>query len=109
STGFGAWGWLLRRHPASSVAPFSLLVPVFGMSSAALFLGESLSPTQACAAVLLVGGAALTSLPSRRRPTEPIDGPAPGRNNADGDVHDAGPGPRRHAGTAGAAVPAARG
>ncbi|MER5962329.1 EamA family transporter [Streptomyces sp. NPDC002057] len=67
--GFGAWGWLLRRYPASSVAPFSLLVPVFGMSSAALFLGEGVSPLRWCAAALLVGGVALTSLaPGRRRP-----------------------------------------
>ncbi|GAA3395438.1 EamA family transporter [Streptomyces roseoviridis] len=65
--GFGAWGWLLRRHPASSVAPFSLLVPVFGMSSAALFLGEEISPLRWCAAVLLVGGVALTSLSSTPR------------------------------------------
>ncbi|MFD5326667.1 EamA family transporter [Streptomyces sp. NPDC127092] len=65
--GFGAWGWLLRRHPASSVAPFSLLVPVFGMTSAALFLGESVSPLRWCAAALLVGGVALTSLNIRRR------------------------------------------
>jgi len=60
--GFGAWGFLLRHHPASSVAPFTLLVPVFGMSSAALFLGEAVSPLRWCAAVLLVGGVALTSL-----------------------------------------------
>ncbi|MEV6586441.1 EamA family transporter [Streptomyces acidicola] len=60
--GFGAWGWLLRRHPASTVAPFSLLVPVFGMSSAALFLGEPVSGLRWCAAALLVGGVALTSL-----------------------------------------------
>ncbi|MET7382270.1 EamA family transporter [Streptomyces sp. NPDC005526] len=66
--GFGAWGWLLRRHPASTVAPFSLLVPVFGMSSAALFLGEPVSPLRWCAAALLVGGVALTSLaPPRAR------------------------------------------
>ncbi|MEV6961315.1 EamA family transporter [Streptomyces sp. NPDC051207] len=60
--GFGAWGWLLHRHPASTVAPFSLLVPVFGMTSAAVFLGEPVSPLRWCAAVLLVGGVALTSL-----------------------------------------------
>ncbi|GHF96228.1 EamA family transporter [Streptomyces zaomyceticus] len=67
--GFGAWGWLLRRYPASSVAPFSLLVPVFGMSSAALFLGEGVSPARWCAAALLVGGVALTSFaPGRRAP-----------------------------------------
>ncbi|MFF9091713.1 EamA family transporter [Streptomyces sp. NPDC014802] len=68
--GFGAWGWLLRRHPASTVAPFSLLVPVFGMTSAALFLGEPVSGLRWCAAALLVGGVALTSLaPARRRGT----------------------------------------
>ncbi|MFE2018443.1 EamA family transporter [Streptomyces sp. NPDC059499] len=64
--GFGAWGFLLRHHPASSVAPFTLLVPVFGMSSAALFLGEAVSPLRWCAAALLVGGVALTSLAGRR-------------------------------------------
>lgn len=64
--GFGAWGWLLRRHPASTVAPFSLLVPVFGMSSAALFLGESVTPLRWCAAALLVGGVALASVTPRR-------------------------------------------
>ncbi|MFJ2016237.1 EamA family transporter [Streptomyces nodosus] len=66
--GFGAWGWLLRRHPASTVAPFSLLVPVFGMSAAALFLHESATPLRWGAAALLVGGVALTSLaPARAR------------------------------------------
>ncbi|MGW1812866.1 EamA family transporter [Streptomyces sp. NPDC002125] len=65
--GFGAWGFLLRHHPASSVAPFTLLVPVFGMSSAALLLGESISPLRWCAAALLVGGVALTSLARPRR------------------------------------------
>ncbi|WP_371671340.1 EamA family transporter [Streptomyces sp. NBC_00289] len=76
--GFGAWGWLLRRHPASTVAPFSLLVPVFGMSSAALFLGESVSPLRWCAAALLVGGVTLTSMPGgRRAAVRPVDAPAP--------------------------------
>ncbi|MEV5158412.1 MULTISPECIES: EamA family transporter [unclassified Streptomyces] len=66
--GFGAWGFLLRHHPASSVAPFTLLVPVFGMSCAALLLGEAVSPLRWCAAALLVGGVALTSLGGRPRP-----------------------------------------
>ncbi|MEU3045315.1 EamA family transporter [Streptomyces sp. NPDC006984] len=70
--GFGAWGFLMRHHPASSVAPFSLLVPVFGMSSAALILGEGVGPLRWCAAALLVGGVALTSFggsrPVRRSP-----------------------------------------
>ncbi|GGP58215.1 EamA family transporter [Streptomyces abikoensis] len=74
--GFGAWGYLLRAYDASVVAPFSLLVPVFGMSSAALLLGEHVSPLRWCAAVLLVGGVALTSLAGRRRPA-PADTPLP--------------------------------
>ncbi|MFE9930890.1 EamA family transporter [Streptomyces sp. NPDC005533] len=64
--GFAAWSYLLRRYPASAVAPFSLLVPVFGMSSAALVLGESVSGLRWLAAVLLVGGVALTSLAPAR-------------------------------------------
>ncbi|MFF9894868.1 EamA family transporter [Streptomyces longispororuber] len=68
--GFGAWGYLLRRHPASAVAPFTLLVPVFGMTSSALFLGESVSGLQLCAGALLVAGVALTSLARPARRTE---------------------------------------
>ncbi|MEW1686607.1 EamA family transporter [Streptomyces sp. NPDC091265] len=76
--GFGAWGFLLSRYPASSVAPFTLLVPVFGMSSAAVLLDESVSPLRWCAAALLVGGVALTSLPGARRPrVVAADAPAP--------------------------------
>ncbi|MCH0564887.1 MULTISPECIES: EamA family transporter [unclassified Streptomyces] len=79
--GFGAWGWLLRRHPASTVAPFSLLVPVFGMSSAALFLGEGIGPLRWCAAALLVGGVAVMSSAPVRRTAAPCaqEGPADGR------------------------------
>nr|WSW69145.1 EamA family transporter [Streptomyces sp. NBC_00995] len=80
--GFGAWGFLLSRYQASSVAPFTLLVPVFGMSSAALLLGESVSPLRWCAAALLVGGVALTSLAGAGRaraaaPRAPEPAPVP--------------------------------
>jgi O-acetylserine/cysteine efflux transporter len=73
--GFGAWGFLLHRYPASAVAPFSLLVPVFGMSSAALLLDESVSPLRWGAAVLLVGGVALTSLSRAGAPGTPVPEP----------------------------------
>ncbi|MFE2532440.1 EamA family transporter [Streptomyces sp. NPDC059371] len=78
--GFGAWGWLLHRHPASTVAPFSLLVPVFGMSSAALFLHEPIGPLRWAAAALLVGGVALTSRTPRK--VQSADVPAPERAGA---------------------------
>jgi O-acetylserine/cysteine efflux transporter len=79
--GFGAWGFLLRTYQASAVAPFTLLVPVFGMSSAALLLGEGVSPLRWCAAALLVAGVGLTSLaglrPSWLRRAAPAGTPVP--------------------------------
>ncbi|MGW6357198.1 EamA family transporter [Streptomyces sp. NPDC055092] len=87
--GFGAWTFLLRSHPASSVAPFTLLVPVFGMSSAALFLGESVSPLRWCAAALLVGGVALASLAPapRNRAVQRVDTPVPALPVEDHEAH----------------------
>ena len=54
--GYGLWSRLLSRYPASQVAPFSLLVPVVGLSSAWLLLGEGLSTAQWIgAAVVMLG------------------------------------------------------
>jgi len=66
--GFAAWGFLLRHHPASLVAPFSLLVPIFGMSSSALLLGEEVSSAKVAGAVLVFAGLAVTvlKLPARK-------------------------------------------
>jgi len=64
--GYGAWGWLLARYPASSVAPTSLLVPVFGMASTALWLGEPLPGWKLLAAALIISGLALNLLASRQ-------------------------------------------
>jgi O-acetylserine/cysteine efflux transporter len=63
--GFGAWGYLMRHHDASVVAPFSLLVPVFGMSSAWLLLGEPITPLAGCAALLVIAGIGLGSFGGR--------------------------------------------
>lgn len=50
--GYGAWSLLLGRYPASLVAPFTLLVPVIGLTTGWLILGERLS-------ALDLGGSAL--------------------------------------------------
>jgi O-acetylserine/cysteine efflux transporter len=47
---------LLSRYPASQVAPFSLLVPVVGISSSALLLGERLGSLQMVGAALVMAG-----------------------------------------------------
>nr|WP_217283571.1 EamA family transporter [Aquabacterium terrae] len=57
--GYAAWGWLLLRHPASTIVPWALLVPVFGLVSSALWLGEPLPAWKVGAAALVVGGLAL--------------------------------------------------
>ncbi len=57
--GYGAWGWLLSKHPAASVTPLALLVPVFGMGASALLLDEPLPGWKVLAFVLVMAGLAL--------------------------------------------------
>lgn len=54
--GYGLWSRLLSRYSASQVAPFSLLVPVVGISSSALLLGERLGALQMVGAALVMAG-----------------------------------------------------
>lgn len=54
--GYSLWSKLLSRHPAGKVAPFSLLVPVIGLSSSALLLGERLTAIQGWGALLVMAG-----------------------------------------------------
>ncbi|MFN9529473.1 MAG: EamA family transporter [Pseudomonadaceae bacterium] len=54
--GYGLWSRLLSRYPASQVAPFSLLVPVVGISSSALLLGERLGGLQMVGVALVMAG-----------------------------------------------------
>jgi O-acetylserine/cysteine efflux transporter len=54
--GYGAWSVLLGRYPASTVAPFTLLVPIAGIGSAALLLGERVTGFEAAGSVLVFLG-----------------------------------------------------
>ena len=54
--GFGSWNALLHRYPTALISPFGLLIPVSGLASAAIFLGESLAPVQMAGAVLVFVG-----------------------------------------------------
>lgn len=54
--GFGIWSSLLARHPANRVAPLSLLVPVFGLLTARIVLGEQLTIVQWSGCLLVIVG-----------------------------------------------------
>jgi O-acetylserine/cysteine efflux transporter len=54
--GFGAWNRLLHLYPTPLVSPFALLVPVSGLASGAIFLGERLAPVQVAGALLVLAG-----------------------------------------------------
>jgi O-acetylserine/cysteine efflux transporter len=60
TVGWGLWAYLMRAYSAGTVAPFSLLVPVFGLGFAALLLGEPVTARVIVAAVLVVSGVFLT-------------------------------------------------
>lgn len=67
--GGGIWSWLLGRHPASTVAPFTLLVPITGLLSGYLVLGETITLIEIGGAVLVISGLVVTVW--RGRPVEP--------------------------------------
>jgi len=54
--GFASWARLLHRYPTGLIAPFGLLIPVSGIASGAIFLGESLAPLQALGVALVFVG-----------------------------------------------------
>lgn len=64
--GSGLWTALMSRNPSSTVAPFSMLVPVVGIASSWLLLRERTSAAELAWGALVVGGVLLGSV--RRQP-----------------------------------------
>jgi O-acetylserine/cysteine efflux transporter len=60
--GYAAWAWLLARHPAATVSPMALAVPVFGLGASAYWLGEPLPAWKIGATALVLGGLAINLL-----------------------------------------------
>jgi len=60
--GYACWAWLLSRYPAATVAPMSLLVPVFGFASSAIILHETLQLWKIGAMLLIMAGLAVNLL-----------------------------------------------
>lgn len=74
--GSGIWTALMARHPSSTVAPFSMLVPVVGIGSSWLLLGDTTSwPEIALGVVVLLGvllGSSRCRQPSQSRSRERV-------------------------------------
>lgn len=63
--GYSIWGTLMSRHPAALVTPFALLIPVVGLGTAALVLGERVTRGEALAGLVVLAGLALAVLGPR--------------------------------------------
>ena len=62
---FAAWSGLLGRYPVSTVAPFTLLVPVFGFLGSTVLLGEPLQVWKLIASSLVIAGLCLNLFGAR--------------------------------------------
>ncbi|GLY68675.1 EamA family transporter [Amycolatopsis taiwanensis] len=71
--GAGIWVTLMRRNPAGVVAPFSLLVPLVGMTTSFLFLDERPALVEILAGIVVVAGVLLGSMRRRQRSTPALD------------------------------------
>jgi O-acetylserine/cysteine efflux transporter len=58
ATHFSYWGWnsLVRQYPISIVAPLSLLIPVFGITSSVIISGEHVSAAEAASIATIIAG-----------------------------------------------------
>ena len=54
--GYGVWTYLMSRYPTHRVAPFTLLVPLVGLTTGWLMFGETLGPWHWAGAALLMLG-----------------------------------------------------
>ena len=89
--GYGIWNTLLARHPAAAVVPYTMLVPVVGLTTAWLVQGEapnalggrraarcccSGSPSRRACWTRVVVGAGLGRAPAAAAPSPPAGRPS---------------------------------
>lgn len=68
SIGFTCWFWLLSRYPASDMASFGFLAPLFGVGFGWLILDEPVGPRLIIALALVGAGIVLVNRKPRRKP-----------------------------------------
>ncbi len=54
--GYGVWNWLLSRYPLGMIVPFTLLIPIVGVMSSVLILGEPFQAWKLLAGILVITG-----------------------------------------------------
>lgn len=54
--GYGIWGFLLKKYTTSAVVPFTLLIPVVGFLSSAVFLKEEMTTWKLWASFFIMVG-----------------------------------------------------
>ena len=78
--GYGVWGGLLNKYPTAMVVPFTLLIPVVGFLSSAVFLDEALTVWKLVASFFVMAGLAFNLLENQllaivnRKPQSPRNG-----------------------------------
>lgn len=63
--GYGVWNWLLSRYTVGTVVPYTLLVPVIGILSSVLVLGESFQSWKLIAGLFIITGLFINLFGSR--------------------------------------------
>ncbi len=64
--GLAIWNWLLGKYPTSSVAPFSLLVPITGLIFGWILLGETIAMLEIAGGIFVIIGLGITILKPKK-------------------------------------------
>ncbi len=65
--GYWVWNRLTLKYPLSTMAPFTLLTPVFGLLGSMIFFGETVSGLKIVAYILVLGGLAVSQWQPRQQ------------------------------------------
>jgi O-acetylserine/cysteine efflux transporter len=65
--GYGIWNGLLTRYPSSTVAPFSMLVPVVGVLASWAAFGEVIDPVELAGGAAVIAGVLVATYRRRQR------------------------------------------
>lgn len=65
--GYGAWNVLLGKYETTKIAPLTLMVPVTGLITARIILGEVMTPMQWAGGLVIIAGLAIANINLRKQ------------------------------------------